>query len=471
MSKRNPSNPNLSKAKPTLTKLGYDAIKESPRRGRISVSTKSEDRELTVSGRQILSSGGRDLLRNLALAGFAIRRHTQTIAKCDFQCSIPNEPEYNNLVKRWMYKWSDRRHCDIAGRHSLKELLILIETHRVIDGDVGILKCYNGMLQIIEGDRIRNPMQLGASSLRHSDDADWIHGVKVNHAGKALRYAIHKRKEGGGFEFERDIPAEWLILCGYFTRIDQIRGVSLLAPAVNQFKDVYESVDYALAKAKLSQLLGFKTMREGHNLDADDTGELTEAIKEKFGVGAVHFDLEKGEEAFMIESSTPSTQFQDFLENVIRIAFSALDLPLEFLMPNIANYYSNRGAFDHYIESCRVKQEALIESLNEITDWRLRIAIERGELPPPPKGMEMDELLWWCDWEGARLPFWRMLEDAKDSLVAYQCGILSPQKTTRQYGIDFAENITELAEALTLAQKHGVELSFEQPVTASNIGV
>jgi hypothetical protein len=36
-------------------KLGYDAVKDSPRRGRITVSTKSEDRELTVAGRQSLS--------------------------------------------------------------------------------------------------------------------------------------------------------------------------------------------------------------------------------------------------------------------------------------------------------------------------------------------------------------------------------------------------------------------------------
>jgi len=131
------------------TKLGYDAVKESPRRKRPAVSTKSEDRELTVAGRQMLSSAGRDLVRNLAVAGFAIRKHLQFIAKCDFRCSIPGQAEYNALVKRWMYAWSDRRNCDIAGRHSLASLIQLIETHRVIDGDVGILKCHHGKLQII----------------------------------------------------------------------------------------------------------------------------------------------------------------------------------------------------------------------------------------------------------------------------------------------------------------------------------
>ncbi|MCL2710453.1 MAG: phage portal protein [Planctomycetaceae bacterium] len=445
-----------------LTRLSYDAVKESPRRGRIAVSTKSEDRELTVAGRQALSSAGRDLLRNLALAGFAIRKHNQIVGTVEFKCAIPGQAEYNDLVKRWMYAWGDRRNCDIAGRHSLKGLIRIIETQRVIDGDVGILKCNNGKLQIIESDRIRNPPE----DIRHGD-YEWIHGVKVGSTGKAFQYAIHKRKEGGNFEFERNISAEHLILCGYFSRHDQIRGVSLLAPAINQFKDVYESIDYALAKAKLSQLLGFLTKRNAND-DSDDSDELTKDIKDKFGVGTVHFDLSLDESAEMIESQTPSTQFQSFMENVIRIAFAALDLPLEFLMPNIANFYSNRGALHYFIEACRMKQEGLTEALNEITDWRIRMAIADGELPPPPNGMDIDTMLWYCDWEGARLPMWQLLETAKEALVAIQTGLISNQKITRQYGIDLEEVLSETAQTMATAKDLGVPLAFENAIGTNN---
>ena len=447
------------------TKLGYDATQSSPRRGSISVSTKSEDKELTIAGRQSLSSQGRDLVRNLSLVGFAVRRHLQTIATCNFNCSLPGQTDYNNLVKRWMAAWSHRRNCDIAGRHSLTGLMTLVEAHRVIDGDVGILKCNNGKLQIIEGDRIKNPPK----DLR-GDTYEWIHGCKIGTAGQTYRYAIHKRKEGGGFEFEREISADWMILCGYFTRIDQVRGVSLLAPAINQFRDVYENIEYALAKAKVSQLLGFKTIRTAQNVERDEDNTLSKEIKEKLGLGTIHFNLEEQEDAQMIESQTPSTQFQDFMQHVIRIAFAALDLPLEFLMPNIANYYSNRGALDGYIESCRKKQEGLIETLNDITDWRLRMAIGDGELPPPPNNLPIEELLWYCDWEGAKLPFWRLLEDGKDILTAGQIGSLSIPKAARQYGHDFYENISEQAQALAAAKELGVVLAYDRPVSAINIG-
>jgi capsid protein len=139
-------------------------------------------------------------------------------------------------------------------------------------------------------------------------------------------------------------------------------------------------------------------------------------------------------------------------------------------MPNIANYYSNRGALDGYIESCRKKQEGLIETLNDITDWRLRMAIADGELPPPPNDIPIEELLWYCDWEGARLPYWRLLEDSKDTITAIQCGLTSVQKAARQYGRDFDENVVEQAQASAMGKEHGVFLAFDNPITTFNIG-
>jgi capsid protein len=415
----------------------------------------------------MLSSQGRDLLRNSSIAGFVIRKHNQYVAKTDFKCCIPNQPQYNALIKKFIYYWGRRQNCDIARRHSLQELLTIIETHRIIDGDIGILKCSNGRIQLIEGDRIRNPMLPDKQ-----DGYEWIHGVKVGNTGQAFKYAIHKRGEGGGFTFEREVSAENMILCGYYNRVDQIRGVSLLSSAINQFQDVYEGIEYALAKAKLSQLLGIVTKCED-DLQAtpeeneQDAEALHKQIKETFGSGTVHLDLRPGEEAQLIESSTPSTQFQQFIQNVIQLALAALDIPYSFFDGSKTNYYGTRGALDNYIESCVNKQVGLIEALHEITDWRLRMAIIDGELPSPPNGMSVDEMLWYCDWIGARMPLWRLIEDAKGYLVAEQCGNISPQKVTGMYGMDFDENLSEIAEAVHTANTLGVNLPLSQQI---NIG-
>lgn len=456
--------------RPDLTGLRYDATQSSPRRRTINVSTKSEDRELTTQGRQALTSQGRDLLRNLSIAGFAIRKHLQYVASFDFKCSVPGHPAYNETVKRWMYNWSRRQNCDLARRHSLPELITLIETHRVIDGDIGIIKLSNGRLQLVEGDRVRNPPKFETGK-----GYEWIHGVKVGNTGQAFKYAVHKRGEGGGFEFEREIPAENMILCGYYTRVDQIRGVPPISSAINQFQDVYEGIEYALAKAKVSQLLGVLTKTEDYGSlnqvdQAQEADDLKKGIKEKFGSGTIHFDFGPEDNVEMIESATPSTQFQDFIINVIQIALAALDIPYSFFDGSKTNYYGTRGALDNYIESCGKKQYGLMEALHEITDWRIRLAIMDGELPPPPGDMTVDELLWYCDWIGARMPFWRLIEDAKGYLVSMQSGLISPQKIDGMYGMDFDENLAEIKQARDRAKLANVQLAFMDP-GPSNIGV
>ncbi len=450
----------IDRFRPETVTLGYDATKSSPRRRRAATSTKSEDRELTTQGRQALSSSGRDLARNLSLAGFVIRKHCQYVAKADFKCSIPKQPEYNALVKKFIWYWSRRENCDLSKRHSLPDLLYLWEIHRIIDGDIGIIKLANGRLQSIEGDRVRNPPEPAG------DGYEWIHGVKVGRNNQAFKYAVHTRGPGGGFTFERTVPADNMLLCGYCNRIDQIRGVSLLAPAINQFQDVYEGIEYALAKAKLTQKLGLLTTRINDGADPDDFDEfgkeITDKTKEVFGSGVMHLDFSDGDDARIIESATPSTQFQQFVQNVIQIAFAALDIPYSFFDGTKTNYYGIRGAHDDYIESCQQKQRGLIDALHELTDWRLRMAVMDGELPPPPNGMSVDDLLWHCDWIGARLPLWRLIEDAKGYMIANDCGFLTPRKTTGLYGQDFDENLAEMAEVIAYAKTLNVPLPFGQ---------
>ncbi|MCL2306156.1 MAG: phage portal protein [Planctomycetaceae bacterium] len=302
-----------------------------------------------------------------------------------------------------------------------------------------------------------------------TDGYEWIQGVKVGNQNQAFKYAIHRRGEQGGFTFEREVQAENMILVGYYTRADQIRGVSLMAPAINQFRDIYEGIDYALAKAKIAQLIGFATITDDVNEeDPDAAAQGRKSKVEAFDKGAIHFDLRPGEDVKLLTDTTPSNQFQSFIDSVIRVALAALDLPYQFWDSSATNFAGIRGAFDDYIDSCQRKQVGLIEALHEITDWRIRMAILDGELPPPPAGMSVDDVLWYCDWIGTRLPYYRILEDAKEMMIATQTGMLSPQKGAGMYGLDFDENLVEIAGALKTATNLNVPLPYAQTL---NIGI
>jgi capsid protein len=458
--------PIKSEFKPSVTSLGYDAVQPSPRRRSVCASSKSEDFELQEIGRRVLSSETRDLQRNNTIAAFVCRKHVQYVARADFKCAIPGQKEYNDLVKRFIYHWSRRENCDVSRRHSLKEMLRLIEIHRVVDGDVGILKISNGRLQIVEGDRIRNP---NPNPVSPTGDYEWIHGVKVGRNNQAFRYAIHNRGRDGQFQFEREVNAENLILCGYFQRIDQIRGISPIASAINRFKDANEAIEYALAKAKIANKIGIVTKREyDPNLEISpdefeaENVAIRNAAKEYFDNGVLHFNFGKNDDARLFESQTPANEFQTFMTAVMQEAMISLDIPLNFLKPDLTNFYGSRGALDDYIDSCMNKQEGLINALHEITDWRLRMAIADGELPPPPNCMNVDDLLWYCDWVGTRIPIHRLIDDCKGFIAAGQAGYISPQKVAGIFGQDYDENMDELAETVRMANERGVPSPFAQ---------
>ncbi|MDR1268334.1 MAG: hypothetical protein LBK82_02305 [Planctomycetaceae bacterium] len=65
--------------------------------------------------------------------------------------------------------------------------------------NVGILKLADGRIQVIEGDRIRNPNQY------NENQQHWKHGVLTDDYDTAAAYAVHRRRRNGDFAFERGL--------------------------------------------------------------------------------------------------------------------------------------------------------------------------------------------------------------------------------------------------------------------------
>lgn len=462
--------------------LRYSVSSDDPSRRPIYVSTKSEDRELQPRERQALISDARDQLRVFPLAGFLLRKHLQSVAFYRFRAATPNR-EFNDRLTRRIKRWSRRTQCDAAGRQSLDELLYLMELHRAVDGDVGILLLRNNKIQLIEGDRIRSdnfpadgagsPLPFIAENVPETPESGnrWVHGVKINRFGAALAYAVSRRNEFGGFVHEKVISAAHMKLLGYLTRKDQIRGISLHAPAANMFAKLGESVDLAVSKMKLDVSLGMATFREKSTIlasaqkqEEDQAAYDAQADKarESFGPGLTMFDLATGEDIRMIESQHPSQNFQSFCENVLRMLFASYDIPYSFFDGSKTNYYGSEGEFEQYIDSVERKQKPTIEILNEMTfDWLVRNWILDPVDPLElPNGWTMEDLYDDCGWSGAGLPSWRMFRRVKEMSIAVGAGFISPSEMVSEYGYDFKKNLDDLAELIDYAQGKGIALPF-----------
>jgi len=430
-------------------RAGYDAIDTKNRRQAPTGILRSEDNELLPEHRRKLVSGVRDIRRNFALVAWAIRKHLDYVTNFTFRADTGDEvldDEINQIIEIA----SRKENFDAAGRHSRARMTRIAEGMRVVDGDFGFLKIRNGSVQGIEGDRIRTPY----GGLPDGVSADeFTHGIQLGAGGRARAYAISKRVGQTGFEFERIIPAYAMYLHAFYDRIDQVRGISPVAASLNNYRDVYEGFDYALAKMKVTQIFALATFMAddpdelGETTDTDvtdeDTGETGSEFKIDFGKGPIHLPLRKGDDAKFLSENTPSSEFQAFSQIVISVALKSLDIPYSFYAENFTNYSGSRQAVVQYEHSASTKREDVRDWLNNWTAWRLSIAMDDGILRLPGR-MRFGDLKW--KWIARGLPWIDPLKEINGDVTALQACLNSPQRILERQGVDAWEVLREIAQ-------------------------
>lgn len=443
--------------------FGYDAAREDNRRRRPASSLKSEDAELDSADRRKIVATSRNIQRNYSIAAWMIRKHLDYVSTFAFQSKTGDEI-LDTKIEKLVETWSKPTNFDVAGRHGLRRFLRLAEARRTIDGDVGILKIATGHLQGIEGDRIRNPFLTGEKAAK-AIPAGLVHGVQLDPAGRAIAYALNNRMAAvDGFQFDRMVAAENLILHGYFDRFDQVRGISPLAPSLNTLQDTYEGITYALGKAKIAQLFALAFYRDANeslgdivaqadatsDTDTDSDSTDSESSEEaeatgysvNFGRGPAILDLDPGDRAEVLESKQPSAEFREFTYTTIAAALKALDIPFSFYNESFSTYSGSREALLIYEQSAEQKRADNRDLLLELTKWRLSLAILDGELELPV-GLVVDDL--GLDWVSRGLPWIDPLKEVDADRQAVESGFSSTVRVCKRLGLDAYDLVDEEA--------------------------
>lgn len=451
---------------------GYDALNTRGRRKAGPTRVQSEDAILKDRERRQLQATAQDVQRNFSIAAWAIRMHLNYVSSFAFQ-SRTGDDQIDEAVEAYMSRWNSRYQCDVRKQHPFRRMVRLAEARRVVDGDFFFLKLsgdgpLRGRLQAIEGDRVATPFQ-GAPT--NFDPTSWTNGVKLTASGVAREYCVCNRDSSGNLSFGRIVPADSVFTHGFYDRFDQVRGVSPIAAALNSLQDVYEGIDYALAKIKVSQLFGLVFYRDATDgldgvratIDSNADGVADTGYEVDFASGPQMIDLNPGDRAEFLESRSPATETVQFLKLIIHVALKSLDLPYSFFDESFTNFYGSRGSMIQYLKACRSKQQDLSELLDDIAAWRLGMAIADGDLELPP-GVTFQDLSW--EWVPDGVPWWDPQKEVSGHASAIAAGLDTPQRVCRAIGTDFYDNVDEIARANEYAKDRGVNLVLPGVSTA-----
>jgi capsid protein len=461
---------------------GYDAVKEKGRRRPVLRTTRTEDDELRGHNRRALTATSRDVVRNFSIARWMVQKHLDYVSSFSFQAAT-GDAELDNQLEAFMGRWQSRHRCDVARRHPLRRLIRLVEARAVVDGDALLVKVagpqdaesvtipgagplLEGKLQAVEGDRIVAtsdiPDSLGGAKAFPS-------GVQLAAGGAAIAYHVAKRGEGTRLEFGRVVPASSCFFYAKYDRFDQVRGVSPLASALNTLQDVYEGSDYMLAKLKVHQMFGLAIYRSsdevlGQAVGADENGEGGDETQVDMGRGPFQLDLDEKDRDEFLESRTPAAESVAFLQTMTQVALKALGIPYSFFDESHTNFYGSRGGLIQYLKGCRTTIADLQELLDDVTRWRLGLAVAQGEIELPA-GVQFADLKW--EWVPDGVPWWDPVKEVTGVVKAIENGLTTHQRACREAGTDFYENVTALAKENAFAESLGVKLGAVAPMVAA----
>lgn len=337
--------------------------------------------------RQQISLEVRDQDRNNGLLFGLLNR----IADYSVPSAIPSfhtsSAKWNKLALRWFKAWAKKENCDIRRLRSFDDLAWLALRESYVGGDGGFVLLKDGRLQLVDGELIATPD-------REEKNRNIVNGVELDAYGAPVAFWICPRGEGGLRDASRAVRvrAENFVFFRQFTRGDQTRGVSPVAPIVPDLIDQRDLHQNYLAKTRHeTKDATVVTTRDGYmpNIPTD-SGNKKPPPPRPASMEDTHmrtYFLRDGEDVHQINPSTPSANIVDYEKSLVRYMTSGVGIPGE--MGNLdltgLSWSTANATVKIAGDTFRRTHEWVEENvLRPIVDWRLLKAVENGELPQAP---------------------------------------------------------------------------------------
>lgn len=392
--------------------FSIDAIKSTSKRRTPRGQTGSFDQEFSGStDYDTLIATGRDIFQNFSFGAGIVNSHVKNmIGIGPILQLVTDDDEYNRRGEAY---WNRKKNTmDVAGKTFVQNVKIG-ERREVEDGDYGIVFLRGGRTQYIEADRIG-----GRSDEHHKRfQSDTVSGgVERRKSGELVQFHVYNRgRTAGRKTWARAYPAKDFVHCYNPKRFDQSRGACWMTAALNDLRDLQETLEAAKGKWKIDNMLGVaitSAMPESSELASlwgvmtqfdgtDAEGNTQDNYEVKLQQGVHSFEMRPGDDIKVLGNTTPNTTFEPMTILIIRIVALTLDMPLEIALQYFTrgSYSAHRAAFLQYWEAIKARRKDIEEiHLDRLVRWTLRRAIKSGKLKGPRKGVDPDVFKW--QWPG-----------------------------------------------------------------------
>lgn len=440
----------------------------------------------SIGDLQTLRNRSRDLRRNAALAAGAFDTLSNAIVgtgliprpRIDRELLGLTEEQatkWEQQAARIFWWWAESTASDYTGRWDFFTQQNLVLTSYLEGGDLIVLRrrktgpqrLLGLALQLYEADYVSNPDN-------QPDSDTLIAGVEFKD-GEPVRFHFANRHPGDS-RFRQD--TKWTAVPVYGPesgermllhimdplRVGQTRGVPLLAPILELFKQLTRYTDAELMAAVVQS---FFTVLIKHENEPNPTG-FTSPIGTaasptdiRLGYGLVA-DLNPGETAEMVESKRPSANFDPFVQAILAQAGAATGVPYEVLIKRFNSSYSaSKAAFLELWRMVTRKRGLLVRQFCAPSyDWLIAEAVAAGHLSAP--GFFENPLIRraWCEasWTGA--PAGEIDErTATESSILRINNLLSTieDETTKLTGGDWEQNHKQQVKERQARRRDGLD--------------
>jgi capsid protein len=491
------------------TKLDYNAVKPKNRRQAPRTNVTAEHVQLPASKRRTLMATAQDQQRNLSLLAWMVRMHLDYVSSFKMTFRSGNEG-LDRLIDRIFHWHAQPENFDVAGRLGREEGFRLFEAEKTVNGDALFIKIDSmKKLQAIESDMIAypkdgwyrknrvNPLPKKVSEGVHKND-----GVILSskYPGRIEEFCICNRGDNGKkVMYDHLEKRENCIFDGYFTRFSsQVRGVSPLSSALTSIQDVCEAVEWNMLKAKAHAIFGLAIMREYYGTDSAEqengswgeaagTGEelntagdpaleqsvtqnISSSLQDMNPDQMMILDMDTKGKVDVIESSTPSNEFQDFVSLMARLILLSLDIPYSMYDSRGTTFAGRIADTQLYERSTRNPREKNKWKRIEYSNWLLDVIWNDTNDEWDLKGVarsagitRLRDLQDKIKWVPYGIPWLQKLNEIQGDIRAIEAGLDNPIDICARRGVDYFENIDKTSEANKYAKSKNVSIFIGSP--------